>query len=135
MIVRFPDGTRVTASALEDRRDDLPGRDFGSYMDPRWAPTWDADLIDWPDFGVPSDEEKAAAQIVNAFQRAKDGDGVEVGCYGGIGRTGTVLACMAILAGVPAEDAVTWVRSHYHPNAVENSNQEKWVLWFGTWAV
>jgi hypothetical protein len=32
-------------------------------MDRRWEPTWPADLIEWPNFSVPDDSEKAASQI------------------------------------------------------------------------
>ncbi len=130
MIVRFTDGTEVTASALSDRREDDPERDFGLYLAPAWAPTWEAELIDWPDFGVPSDAERAVAQIANAFRRAQRGERVEVGCVGGIGRTGTVLACMAVLAGIAADEAVEWVRRHYDSRAVETAEQEAWVLRF-----
>ncbi len=130
-IVRFPDGTQVAASPLCARRVVDENRDFGLYMDPAWAPTWDHELIDWPDFGLPADPIGAAAQIVSAFERAKAGERVEVGCVGGLGRTGTVLACMAILSGVPADEAVTWVRDHYDPRAIETTEQEAWVKWFG----
>jgi protein-tyrosine phosphatase len=65
-----------------------------------------------------------------AFARARRGDVVEVGCVGGLGRTGTVLACMAVLAGEPADSAVDWVRREYNPAAVETSAQEHWVRWF-----
>ena len=75
--------------------------DFGLYLDARWAPTWPAALIEWEDFGLPRDPVAAAAAIRNAFARASAGEIVEVGCVGGLGRTGTVLACMAMLAGVP----------------------------------
>lgn len=129
-IVRFPDGTVVLASSLAARSEDPDTRDFGLYLDPAWAPTWDADVIDWPDFGLPSDPETAAAQICSTFQRARSGECVEVGCVGGLGRTGTVLACMAILSGVPVEEAVAWVRVNYDRRAVETSDQEAWVLWF-----
>ena len=129
--VRFPDGTDVNASSLAARQEDPDTRDFGLYMDPAWDPAWDHELIDWPDFGLPADSEIAADQIISAFERAKAGERVEVGCVGGLGRTGTVLACMAILAGVPADDAVTWVRTHYHPRAIETAEQETWVAWFG----
>jgi protein-tyrosine phosphatase len=44
---------------------------------------------------------------------------VEVACSGGLGRTGTALACLAVLDGVPAGDAVAFVRGQYHPRAVE----------------
>lgn len=54
-----------------------------------------------------------------------------MGCIGGLGRTGTVLACMAILTGIAPGEAVQWVRDHYDPSAVETPEQEQWVLWFG----
>jgi len=130
-IVTFPDGTRVTASPLCTRREVDEHRDFGLYLDPAWAPTWQAELIDWPDFGLPSNPETAANEIISAFERARAGEHVEVGCVGGLGRTGTVLACMAILAGVPAGDAVTWVRKNYDSRGIETTEQEVWVGWFG----
>ena len=71
MEVIFPDGTRVIASSLLDRDEHLSGRDFGLYLDPRWNPTWPAELIDWPDFELPRDSARAAAQIRAAFSRAK----------------------------------------------------------------
>jgi len=128
--VIFPDGTRVRASSLFDRNEHLSGRDFGLYMDPRWNPTWPAEIIDWPDFGLPRDGARAAAQIRAAFSRAKGGQGVEIGCLGGLGRTGTVLACMAVLAGLDSLDAVAWVRKNYRSGAIETPDQESWVGWF-----
>ena len=130
MDVIFPDGTRVRASPLADRDEHSAGRDFGLYMDPRWNRTWPAEIIDWPDFGLPPDGARAASQIRAAFSRAKDGQLVEVGCLGGLGRTGTVLACMAVLAGVETPDAVSWVRENYHSSAVETPEQDSWVVWF-----
>jgi hypothetical protein len=129
-IVTFPDGSRVRASSLADRREDDPERTYGLYLDEQWAPTWPADVIAWPDFGLPSEPEVAAGQITAAFRRTQRGELVEVGCLGGSGRTGTVLACMAVLAGVPPADAVSWVREAYRPQAVETAEQEAWVEWF-----
>jgi len=126
----LPDGTHVHASSLPERDEHLGGREFGLYLDSRWSPTWPAELVDWPDFGLPADGERAAAQIRAAFARARSGEGVEVGCAGGLGRTGTVLACMAVLAGVAPGDAVAWVRGNYRAGAVETPEQEQWVAWF-----
>jgi hypothetical protein len=130
VIVTFPDGSRIRGSALHELREDDPERAFGLYLDPCWDPRWPAAMLDWPDFGVPADAEAAAAAIEAAFARARRGELVEVGCAGGTGRTGTVLACMAVLAGVPAPEAVAWVRSAYRPEAVETPAQEAWVGWF-----
>ena len=54
-------------------------------------------------------------------------DRVELGCLGGHGRTGTALACLAVLSGVPAPDATAWVRSAYCNEAVETPEQEAFV--------
>jgi hypothetical protein len=132
--VVFPDGSRIRASSLVERRAEDPDRGYGLYADARWEPSWPADVIAWRDLGVPEDREIAARQIVDAFARARRGELVEVGCLGGIGRTGTVLACMAVLAGIPPAGAVAWVRASYRPDAVETAEQEEWVLWFGRWA-
>jgi len=128
--VAFPDGTVVIAAALADRLEANPNRDFGLYLDDAWRPTWDAVLIDWPDFGLPKEPHAAARAIQAAFLRAKAGERLEVGCLGGKGRTGTTLACMAILAGVEPLHAVEWVRAAYRPDAVEGPEQEAWALWF-----
>jgi len=130
MKVRFPDGTVVMACSLAERRESNPDRDYGLYMDADWQPTWDAHVIPWADFGVPTDDLSAARAIVSAFKRAKANERLEIGCAGGLGRTGTVLACMAMLAGVPAKDAVGWVRANYNRDAIERPVQERWIRWF-----
>ena len=38
---------------------------------------------------------------------------------GGRGRTGTALACLAVIDGVPASSAVSYVRERYDRRAVE----------------
>jgi protein-tyrosine phosphatase len=133
-VVTFPDGSKVRASPISERRVDDPERGFGLYLDKQWNPTWEACVIDWPDFGLPEDPEAAADDIAAAFDRARRGELVEVGCLGGRGRTGTVLACMAVLAGVPGDEAVPWIRQAYRPEAVETPEQEEWVEWFAGWA-
>ena len=122
----------MRASSLADRG--ANECDFGLYLDPRWEPTWPAALIQWQDFGVPAEPEVAARQITSAFARARSGERVEVGCVGGLGRTGTVLACMAVLAGTLTSEAVSWVRSNYDVRAVETEEQEAWVEWFAAQA-
>ena len=129
--VHFPDGTRVRASALAERAANATWREHGLYLDARWAPSWPATVLDWPDLGTPSSDREAAAAITDAFERARRGERVEVGCLAGRGRTGTVLACMAVLAGIPADGAVGWVRARL-PGAVETSAQEAWVRRFAT---
>lgn len=61
--------------------------------------------------------------------RAAD-ERVEVACSGGRGRTGTALACLAVLDGVPPRDAVAYVREHYDPRAVETPWQHRYIARF-----
>lgn len=52
---------------------------------------------------------------------------VEVACGGGRGRTGTVLAAMAMLDGLDADAAIVWVRRGYDARAVETPWQRQWL--------
>jgi hypothetical protein len=124
--VTFPDGTLVRTSALADRTVNAAWRGYGLYLDARWAPTWPAEVVDWPDLGTPVDDRDATAAIDRAFEQARRGVNVEIGCLAGRGRTGTVVACMAVLAGVSEDGAVEWVRQQL-PGAVETSAQQAWV--------
>jgi hypothetical protein len=95
-----------------------------------WRPDWESDWIGWPDFGTPRNDYLAADLIQVAYRLAHTGCRVEVACDGGTGRTGTVIACMAILAGHPAEYALGWTRRHYRHRAVETPGQRRWIGWF-----
>lgn len=79
----------------------------------------------WPDFWLPSDRRYAHEILHDTWERAGTGR-VEVACAGGRGRTGTALACLAVIDGVPADQAVAFVRQHYHPDAVETP----WQRWY-----
>jgi protein-tyrosine phosphatase len=87
---------------------------------------WPAEWVRWPDFRLPADEAGALAALRDAHHRAA-GERVEIACSGGVGRTGTALAVLAILSGVEPDEAVAWVRSHYTPRAVETPWQRRWV--------
>ncbi|WP_181782574.1 phosphatase domain-containing protein [Pseudonocardia pini] len=131
--VLLPDGTAVRGRGRRDPLPEGPLPEFslclgrpGQDAEPEWEAAW----IDWPDFRVPRDRAAAIAAIVAAYERARAGTLVEVSCTGGTGRTGTVIACMAVLAGHPADDAVAWARAHYRPRAVETPWQRRWVRGF-----
>jgi hypothetical protein len=131
-VVVLSDGTSVVAVSFDANdlytRDREP--DYGLYLDPRWQPPWPHDHLDWPDFGVPDNTAPVAAGLQSLFERARAGQRAEVGCLGGHGRTGTALACLAILAGEPADNAVNWVRTAYCAKAVETAGQEAYVAQF-----
>ncbi|MFG1840647.1 protein-tyrosine phosphatase family protein [Micromonospora sp. NPDC049175] len=101
--------------------------DFALLLAPGPVPAWPHRRIRWPDFWVPTDRADALDALRAALRRAHDGVRVEVACRGGVGRTGTALAALAILDGLPAERAVAWVREGYHPKAVETPWQRRWL--------
>lgn len=83
----------------------------------------------WPDFLLPGDRHNAAAAVLDLWTRAESSR-VSVACGGGRGRTGTALACIAIIDGVAADDAVEFVRRGYDPKAVETPWQRRFVTRF-----
>jgi len=135
----LPDGAWVRGRGLRDPDPTGPLPEHGLYLggkklrarnDDRL--TWPHEWIDWPDFLLPRDSADAIARIRDLHERARAGHRVEVACYGGRGRTGTVIACLAVLSGVPADEAVTWARSHYDRHASETPWQRRWVRRFPT---
>lgn len=88
--VRLPDATTVVAVSYDAadpyRREIAP--DFGLYLDRRWAPPWDHDHLDWPDFGLPAAPSKVAAKLDDLVERARRGQRVEIGCLGAWVRIG-----------------------------------------------
>jgi len=88
--------------------------------------SWEQVWVRWPDFRLPHDGEAARRAFGQAWEAAADRR-VEVACSGGRGRTGTALACIAVLDGVDPDDAVAYVRRHYDRRAVETPWQRRYV--------
>lgn len=130
-VLRLPSGRLVRGRAL---RRPLPGGeppDFGLYLlgSPPPPVDWDSRWVRWPDFRLPADRIEAAVALREVWTRA-DRERVEVACAGGRGRTGTALACLAVIDGVPAHDAVGYVRAAYDARAVETPWQRRYVTRF-----
>jgi hypothetical protein len=81
---------------------------------------WESRWLRWPDFRLPSDRAAARDALREAWARA-EAERVEIACAGGHGRTGTALACLVVLDGLPNGEAVAYVREHYSPLAVETA--------------
>ncbi len=130
-VVTFADGTAVVGVRFlvdEPYKRDRPPT-FGLYFDQRWSPPWDHTQLPWVDFGVPDVSELRVA-LEDVLARSRRGEDVEVGCLGGHGRTGTALACLAVLTGTPPSEAVAWVRNAYCEKAVETDEQHWFVAAF-----
>lgn len=135
--ITLPDGARVRGRGLRDGVPEGRQPEYGLYLGSRalrgrhepqmpWPQQW----VVWPDFLVPVDRAGATAAIRDLHRRALAGDAVEVACGGGVGRTGTVIACLAVLAGLPPDEALAWTRDRHHPRAVETPWQRRWITTF-----
>lgn len=130
-ILPLPSGRLVRGRGLRrpPPADTLP--EFGVYLlnrrpDPL---SWETRWLRWPNFRAPANHRDAREVLHEAWRRAAD-ERVEVACSGGRGRTGTALACLAVLDGVPPADAVAYVRRNYDWRAVETPWQRRYVRHF-----
>lgn len=90
-----------------------------------------------PDFTAPSISKLEAklVEIVEAHKK-QPAQPVFVGCLGGKGRTGTVIAALVRLAAydhwssMEGDLAIEWTRANFHPDAVETDAQENLVMDF-----
>ena len=87
--------------------------------------------LDVPDYGVPDEAalRTVLADMLEAMRAAPDG-AYHIGCKAGLGRTGTAMACLAILAGAAEGDPVAWLRAAYNAEAIETTGQEEFVRRF-----
>ncbi|MET8976050.1 protein-tyrosine phosphatase family protein [Streptomyces sp. NPDC004539] len=130
-VLELPSGRRVRGRGLRHPMPSTPPA-YGLYLlgSPPPPADWPARWLSWPDFRLPKDHQDARDALTEAWHRSA-GERVEVACGGGRGRTGTALACLAVLDGVPPERAVEFVRRNYHRRAVETPWQSRYVRRFG----
>jgi hypothetical protein len=130
-VLRLPSGRLVRGRGLRNPMPSGHPPTFGVYLLGSAPPEvgWEARWVRWPDFRLPADPAQARDAFLQAWRRAT-GERVEIACGGGRGRTGTALACLAVLDGVPAGEAVAFVREHYDPHAVETPWQRRFVRRF-----
>lgn len=130
-VLRLPSGRLVRGRGLRHPLPAGPQPTFGLYLLGHEPPSfgWEARWLRWPDFWLPADRSAAVRVLRDAWVRAAT-ERVEVACAGGAGRTGTALACLAVLDGVPCRQAVGYVREHYATRAVETPWQRRFVARF-----
>lgn len=151
------DRIEIFASAIFDRPADPDSRgDFvgpphiGLYLDERWAAhslllspgpelpflrkrTNAGRIVLWPwaDYEIPDEPRLFARALKWLLREAGKGKVIEIGCMGGHGRTGTVLACLLVLQGANPATALTKVWTEYCSEAVESRAQQELVRQFG----
>jgi hypothetical protein len=126
-VVELPSGRLVRGRSLRRHAEGpLPELGLCLLARPPADLPWPVRWVRWPDFRLPSDRADAADALAEAWRRSAV-ERVEVACTGGRGRTGTALALLAVLDGVPPGQAVAWVREHYDRSAVETPWQRRYV--------
>jgi hypothetical protein len=130
-VMVLPSGRLVRGRGLRNGPPVGPLPTYGVYLlgKPPPAVDWDSHWLRWPDFRLPTDPAEARKVFVDALKRAGT-ERVEFACGGGRGRTGTALACLAVLDGIPADQAVDYVRRTYDRRAVETPGQRRFVRLF-----
>jgi len=125
--MRLPSGRLVRGRGLRHGAGQGAPPEFGLYLLGKPPPPmdWASRWVRWRDWWLPAYRDDARDAMFELWRRSKT-ERVEVACTGGRGRTGTALACLAVIDGVPADDAVTYVRQKYHPKAVET----RWQQWY-----
>jgi protein-tyrosine phosphatase len=123
-VVRLPGGGLVRGRRLGGAPSPA---DFTLVLADGPVPEWPHRRVPWRDFWVPADTADTVDALREARRRARAGERVEVACRGGVGRTGTALAALAVLDGLAPADAVRWVRQVYHRKAVETPWQRWWL--------
>lgn len=86
------------------------------------------------DFGLPSPEQMKSI-LDTLDQSLQAGHKIYLHCWGGIGRTGTVVGCYLVRHGKTGQEALDqvaewwkWVpKSHYHPHSPETQQQADFI--------
>jgi hypothetical protein len=130
-VLTLPSGRLIRGRGLRHPLPEGPAPTFGVYLvgKPPPATPWESHWLRWPDFRLPTDRAETANVLADVWHRAER-NRVEFACAGGRGRTGTALALLAVIDGVPPAEAVAFVRRHYDSHAVETPWQRRYVRTF-----
>lgn len=118
-------GTRVLVSLVTDE-------DLRVYGVPLLFPTaeglglevWHLPIVDTQ---VPGNVREADELLSRLDAGLQEGICAVMHCIGGIGRTGTLAACLLVRRGLPPDEAIGQLRRLRHPRTVENKEQESYV--------
>lgn len=81
-------------------------------------------MVDWPDRGIIATKDLAVLLALIEKHRNRKGV-IEIGCVGGHGRTGTMLAELCVWFGkMTPSEAINHVRTTYCKKAIESYQQE-----------
>ena len=125
-VMQLPSGRLIRGRGLRHPATNGPPPELGVYLQGREPARfeWDSRWVRWWDFWLPSDQQAFAGVLREVLQRCTV-ERVEISCSGGLGRTGTALACLVALDGLPGQYVVDYVRRNYSHRAVETPWQRR----------
>lgn len=136
LVIKGLDGTEYSvhggsaSTPLLQTHDIYVALDWGVSHDPKAYPWYGTrQFISYPidDMRTPKDPVDFKLMIKWLAEQIVAGKNVHVGCIGGHGRTGMVLAALvAVISG--DVDAITYTREHYCHKAVETDSQVAWLV-------
>lgn len=124
-VLVLPSGRRVRGRGVREPLPPGPLPEYSVHLGVHEDVPWPVRHVAWRDFWLPSRPAELRSVLVDVLERSST-ERIEFSCIAGQGRTGTALACLAILDGLPARDALGYVREHYRPTAVDTP----WQAWF-----
>lgn len=118
----------VVVLAEDDEILERAGRDLKKYYGKKGFEVIHAPI---QDKCVPDDEQLLKKAVLQAIQKAKEGQNIAVHCFAGRGRTGIFLCCIRKeLTGEDGDKALKWVRLII-PTAVDTDEQIEFVKNYG----
>lgn len=85
-----------------------------------------------PDMGTPRSPAAAAVVVERLSAHLGEGRTAVLHCLAGLGRTGTLAACLLVARGRGPEEAVATLRG-VRPGSVQNAEQEAFVAAYQAW--
>lgn len=122
VLVSLTEDLEVRRLATPAFYDELKGRGIDSIR----FPIRDGD--------APRDLAATAALVDRIDALLGEGRRVGLHCLAGLGRTGTIAACLLIRRGATFHEAVRTVRQARSPRAIETATQEAFVASFAEWS-
>ena len=130
-VLALPSGRLIRGRGLMRPAPDGPDPEFALYVvgsEPFGVP-WEFRWVAWPDFGLPSDP----AACGRRWSRSGSGpsaSGSRSAAWAAAAAPALRSPVSPCSTGCPADQAVDYVRRHYHPDAVETEEQRQFVAEF-----
>jgi protein-tyrosine phosphatase len=86
-----------------------------------------------PDRGVPPTDTSTLGFISQLADLVAQGKHVAIHCWGGIGRSTTLAACVLILHGYTAAEALAQLRKARGREVPDTASQIAWIVAFAQW--